>query len=172
MAINIPKDELNEFSLPRVCVVNGKPGPVTFQKVQFQFAPQWLAIFFLAPLIYLLLYFLLRKTASGTLPFSEEGWNAVKAARRNMAFAGLALFAGIAAGVGLTRAHLSIGENVVFASLGLGIVALAVTTWRFRKTYPSVTLIDDRSLTLKLPSADAEQAFRAHLNAGAAGAAS
>jgi hypothetical protein len=36
MSIVIPKNELNEFSLPRVCVATGQPGPVTFQKVQFQ----------------------------------------------------------------------------------------------------------------------------------------
>ena len=166
MAIVIPKNELNEFSLPRICVVTGQPGQITFQKVQFQFIPKWIAIFAIAPVLYLIFFMILRKSATGTLPFSEEGWNDVKAARRNVAFAVVGLVLACVAG-GAAIANLSgAGPVLMLVLLGSGIIAIAVTSLRIRKVYPFATLIDDAAVTLTLPSPQAEQLIQAHLSAG------
>lgn len=167
MAIIIPKNELNEFSLPRVCVTTGKASsPVTFQKVQFQYIPKWIAIFGIAPLLYRIFFMLMRKTANGTLPFSDEGWAEVKAARRNVLFAVLALIGSCVAG-GVMAANLrDVGPLLMLALIVLGIVAIVVTSVRVGKVYPMATFIDDRAVTLKLPSEHAERLFEQHLSAG------
>lgn len=163
MAIIIPKNELNEFSLPRVCVTTGQPGQVTFQKVEFQYIPKWIAIFAIA----LIFFFILRKTASGTLPFSEQGWSDVKAARRNVAFSVLGLIgAGILGGVLAGNAG-EVGPFVMLGLLVAGIVGIVVTSLQIRKVYPFATLVDDAAVTLTLPSPEAERLFQQHLSAGA-----
>ena len=167
MAIVIPKNELNEFSLPRVCVGTGQQGPVTFQKVEFQYVPKWIAVFAFAPLLYLIFFFVMRKTASGALPFSDEGWAAVKAARRNVALSVVGLIVGCFVGVALIGALRDVGALLFFALLIAGIIGVVVTSMKIRKVYPTVTLIDDRDVHLKLPSASAEDLVRAHLSAGA-----
>jgi hypothetical protein len=167
MSLIIPKNELNEFSLPRVCVATGQPGPVTFQKVQFQWFPKWIAIFGVAPLLYLIFFMLLRKSANGTLPFSEEGWNRVKAARRNVAFSVLGLIGAIVAGAMLSaNVRGDLGPMMMLVSIVIGIVAIVFTSMQMRKVYPFATFIDDRAVTLTLPSPEAERLFEQHLNAG------
>lgn len=167
MAIIIPKNELNEFSLPRICVTTGKASsPVTFQKVQFQYIPKWIAIFGIAPLLYLIFFMLLRKSASGSLPFSEEGWNEVKAARRNVLFSVLGLIVACVAG-GVAAASLrDVGPLLFLVLMVVGIVAIVVTSIRVGKVYPMATFIDDQAVTLKLPSDHAERLFEQHLSAG------
>ncbi|HEY0882159.1 MAG TPA: hypothetical protein VGD87_11540 [Archangium sp.] len=168
MAIVIPKNELNEFSLPRVCCVTGQTGPVTFQKVQFQWIPKWIAIFAMAPLIYLVFYMLMRKTASGTMPFSEQAWNDLKVARRNMAIAVIGLIVAImgsAAVAANTRGD--VGPLLMLVSIIAGVIAIIVVAAKMQKLYPRATLVDDRAVTLTLPSPVAEDLFNRHLNAGA-----
>ena len=169
MPIVIPKNELNEFSLPRVCVATGQPGQVTFQKVQFQYIPKWIAIFALAPLLYLIFFMLFRKSATGTLPFSDQAWNDVKAARRNVLFAVLALIAGAVVGGVLSVQLRDAGPLLMMAIVVGGIIAIVVTSMRIRKVYPFVTLIDDSAVTLTLPSPEAERLLASHLSAGARG---
>lgn len=166
MSIVIPKNELNEFSLPRVCVATGQPGPVTFQKVQFQFIPKWIAIFAIAPLLYLIFFMLLRKTANGTLPFSEPGWEAVKAARRNVLFSVLGLIGGCILGGFLAGVSRDLGPLVMLVAVIGGFIAIIVTSLKIRKVYPFATLIDDNSVTLTLPSPEAERLISQHLSAG------
>lgn len=167
MSIAIPKNELNEFSLPRVCVGTGQAGQVTFQKVQFQYIPKWIAIFAIAPLLYLIFFLLLRKTASGTLPFSAEAWERVKAARRNVAFAVIALIVACVGGGVLAAQLRDAGPLLFLVALIAGIIAIVVTSLQIRKVYPYATLIDDHHVTLTLPSPDAERLISQHLNAGA-----
>jgi len=167
MPIVIPKNELNEFSLPRVCVATGQAGPVTFQKVQFQFVPRWIAIFAVAPLLYLIFFMVLRKSASGTMPFSEQGWEEVKRARRNVMFSGLGLLAAVFLGVGAIASLKDVGLLVFFAVILGGVIALVATSMRVRKVFPFATFIDDQAVTLTLPSPQAEQLISRHLSAGA-----
>ncbi len=169
MTIVIQKNELNEFSLPRVCVTTGQPGQVTFQKVQFQFIPKWIAIFAIAPLLYLIFFMILRKNATGTLPFSEQGWEEVKAARRNVMFAVLGLIATCVGG-GVLAANLrDLGPLLMLGLIIAGVIATVVTSMRVRKVYPFATFIDDHAVTLTLPSPEAARLFQAHLSAGARG---
>ena len=166
MAIVIPKNELNEFSLPRVCVATGQQGAVTFQKTEFQYVPRWIVIFAFAPLLYLIFYFALRKTASGSLPFTDEAWANVKAARRNVALAAM----GLVAGIFLSLFSVSIIKDAGFVLLLVafigGLVAIGVFSRRLQKAYPRVTLIDDRDVHLVFPSSQAEDLVRAHLSSG------
>ncbi len=166
MAIIIPKNELNEFSLPRICVATGQPGQVTFQKVQFQYIPKWIAVFAIAPVLYLIFFMILRRSATGTLPFSEEGWNEVKAARRNVALAVVGLIVACFAG-GAAAANLrDVGPLLMLILIVGGVIAIVVTSLRVRKVYPFVTLIDEAAVTLTLPSPEAERLIQAHLGAG------
>lgn len=167
MSIIIPKNELNEFSLPRVCVTTGQPGQVTFQKVQFQFIPKWIAIFAIAPLLYLIFFLLFRKSASGTLPFSDQGWEEVKAARRNVALSIVGLIGACVLG-GAAAANLrDAGPMLLLVAIVAGFIAIVVTSLKIRKVYPFATFIDDAAVTLTLPSPEAERLFQQHLNAGA-----
>lgn len=169
MAIVIPKNELNEFSLPRICVATGQPGQVTFQKVQFQFMPKWIAIFALAPLLYLVFFMLFRKSATGTLPFSEQAWNDVKTARRNVMISVFGMIgAAVACGVLMAQAP-SAGPVLMLVAVFGGLIAIVVTSMRIRKVFPFATLIDDQAVTLTLPSPEAERLLSAHLSAGARG---
>ena len=162
MPIVIPKNELNEFSLPRVCVATGAQGQVTFEKVQFQFIPKWIAIFAMAPLLYLIFFMLLRKSASGTMPFSPEAWENVKAARRNVIFSVLGLIGASVLG-GVLAANLRDVGPLLFL---VAIVGGIITSLRIRKVFPYATLIDDANVTLTLPSPQAEQLISQHLSAG------
>lgn len=167
MPIVIPKNELNEFSLPRVCVATGRQGEVTYEKVQFQYFPKWIAIFAIAPLLYLIFFMLLRKSANGTMPFSPEAWAEVKAARRNVALAAVGFFALLMLG-GFAAARMpDVGFLVFLVALVGGIVALGVTASRVRKVFPVATLIDNAHVTLKLPSLEAERIIEQHLSSGA-----
>lgn len=166
MSIAIPKNELNEFSLPRVCVTTGQPAQVTFQKVQFQYVPKWIAIFAIAPLLYLIFFFVLRKTASGTLPFSAEGWERVKAARRNVLLSVFGLIVAVMGGAALAAQVRDVGPLLFLGLLVAGIAAIIVTSVQMRKSYPVATLIDDHHVTLTFPSPEAERLFTQHLNAG------
>jgi hypothetical protein len=167
MALIIPKNELNEFSLPRVCVTTGQPGPVTFQKVQFQYIPKWIAIFAIAPLLYLIFFMVTRKSADGTLPFSEEGWSQVKSARRNVLFSVLGLIGGcFIAGFVAANTRGDLGPLMMMGFVIAGIIGIVVTSLQIRKVYPVATFIDDQAVTLTLPSSEAERLFQQHLSAG------
>ncbi|MGV3625124.1 MAG: hypothetical protein ACO1OB_30165 [Archangium sp.] len=166
MAIVIPKNEMNEFSLPRVCVATGQQGAVTFQKTEFQYVPKWIAIFAFAPLLYLIFFFALRKTASGSLPFTEEAWANVKAARRNVALAAVGLVAGIFLSLFSISVLKDAGFVLFLVALVGGIAAIAVFSRKLQKAYPKVTLIDDRDVHLVFPSTQAEDMVRAHLSSG------
>jgi hypothetical protein len=110
----------------------------------------------------------LADSATGTLPFSEQGWEAVKTARRNVVFAVLGLIVACILGGGLTaQVPGDVGPFVLLGSVLLGVIALVVMSTRVRKVYPYATFIDDKAVTLKLPSADAEQLISRHLSAGA-----
>ncbi|MBL8915306.1 MAG: hypothetical protein JNM17_31675 [Archangium sp.] len=166
MSIVIPKNELNEFSLPRVCVATGAQGQVTFEKVQFQFIPKWIAIFAMAPLLYLIFFMILRKSASGTMPFSAEGWEAVKTARRNVIFSVLGLVGACVLGGVLAGAVRDAGPILFLLLLLGGIIGIVVTSMRVRKVFPFATFIDDANVTLTLPSPEAERLISQHLSAG------
>jgi hypothetical protein len=169
MSIIIPKNELNEFSLPRVCVTTGQPGQVTFQKVQFQFIPKWIAALALFPLLYLICFMIFRKSASGTLPFSDQGWEDVKTARRNVALSVVALIGACFLGGFLAANSRDAGPLVMMGLIIAGIVGIVVTSLRVRKVFPFATFIDDSRVTLTLPSPEAERLFQQHLGAGGVG---
>src|SRR6185295_9262388 len=74
--VRIPKNELTEFDLPRVCSITGETNGVAFFDVSFQFIPRSAALFYLfcGPIGYLVAMSFMRKTASGKMPFVEEAY--------------------------------------------------------------------------------------------------
>lgn len=167
MAIKIPKDELNEFSLPRVCVATGMDGKVTFRSVNFQYLPKWTAIFALAPVLYFIFYFLMRKTASGTLPFSDQAWKQVKLARRNILIAALGMFGAMFLSFFLIEIMPDVGVIALAGSVVVGLTAIIITSLKIKKVHPFATFIDSEAVYLNLPSFEAERAITRHLNSGA-----
>ncbi len=95
-------------------------------------------------LLYLIFVSIHRKTANGTLPFSEEGWNEVKSARRNILFAVLGLVFGcIVAGVLLPSAG-DMGLVLMIAVLIGGTAGIGLTSKQIKKVYPFATLCGRR----------------------------
>jgi hypothetical protein len=124
----------------------------------------------MAPVLYLIFYFLLRKTASGTMPFTEEAWQRVKAARRNVGLSILGLIVGAVAAGALMGNDSDTGPLLLLGFLVAGIIGIVVTAMRVRKVFPYATIIDDQTVTLTLPSPEAERLFTQHLTAGASAA--
>lgn len=168
MPIVIPKNELNEFSLPRVCVVTGKQGEVTFQKVEFQFIPHWVRGLAIIPLLYLILMLAMRKYAKGTMPFSEEGWARVVSARRIMAVAGIIFLVSMISGFAMLTQRMfdDVAPLILVFGFIAALIGVGVGSFRIRKAFPFATLIDDVNVTLTLPSSEAERVIRTHLESG------
>lgn len=121
----------------------------------------------MAPLLYLIFYFMLRKTASGTLPFSDDAWTAVKTARRNVMFATLGLVFAVVVGVFTVGQLGDLGILIFVVLLLAGLVGIGVATRQVRKYYPTLVRIDERDVHLTFPSTQAEDLVRTHLSAGA-----
>ena len=163
--IILPADELNEFDLPRVCVVTGQTENVVFKPVNFSWYPRWVAVFILINLLVAaIIAFALTKRVKGHLPFTEEAFKAWRT--------GITLFAlSIMAAIGLF-----IGGGVLLASSqeGLGLAALAaalavpifVGVKFMRHRGPVVQRIADGQITLKLPSEEAVLTIEHHLVSG------
>jgi hypothetical protein len=163
--IILPADELNEFDLPRVCVVTGQTENVVFKPVNFAWYPRWVAIFVLINLlIAAIIAFALTKKVKGHLPFTEEAFKAWRT--------GITLFAlSVVAAIGLF-----IGGIIMLASHseGLGVVALVaalavpifVGVKFLRHKGPVVQRIADGQITLKLPSDEAVMRIEQHMVSG------
>lgn len=162
----IPKNELSEFDLPRVCVITGQTEGISFKPVKFAWYPRWLLIFLpFAALIVLLIAMALTKRAKGTLPFSEEGW--ARWQRSKLLFGlsflgtivilvgGIAVFAGRSDGIPIL-------VSVLLATLVPVVTYFAVVRGRV----PQVQRIDERNITLSLPSESAAATITAHLSSG------
>jgi|GEM_PF-2359410 len=162
----IPKNELSEFDLPRVCVITGQTEGITFRPVKFAWYPRWLLIFVpVAALIVLLIAMALTKRAKGTLPFSEEGW--ARWQRAKLLF-GLSLLGTIAILVGGITAFAgrSDGSPILVAVLLAILLPLVAYLAVMKGRVPQAKRIDERNLTLSIPSESAAATITAHLSFG------
>ncbi len=168
-AVTIPSKELTPYDLPPVCVVTGAREGVTFRKVKFQWVPptaRFLVVF--CGLIGIIAMFAMQKRVEGELPFSEEGWQRWRSGK--MLVAGglggflVALFAGLFAMSGHS------GQGFGLGLIGAGFVLLIAALVMARGRGPMCKRIDDESIELELPSADAVAAIEERLRGGARGA--
>ncbi len=169
--VEIPDNEMNEFGLPRVCVVTGSTENVSFQKVNFQWYPQWLAVFACVPLLMAILITVLMRRTKGELPFSESAWAAYKKGKLLLTLSILGalglFFVGIFAfsikGIGG-----ALGGACILAAIS---TPIAVGIIFVKGKGPKCTRIDKGLTHLTLPSAEAAEKIRQHLSAGARAAA-
>jgi hypothetical protein len=163
--IILPADELNEFDLPRVCVVTGQTENVVFKPVNFSWYPRWVVVFVLINLlIAAIIAFALTKKVKGHLPFTEE---AFKAWRMGLVFFALSILAGLGLFVGamflLGSGRGELGVAALVAAVG---VPVAVSLRFVRHKGPVVQRIADGRITLKLPSDFAVELIERHLVSG------
>ncbi|HEX8699693.1 MAG TPA: hypothetical protein VF815_12695 [Myxococcaceae bacterium] len=163
--IILPADELNEFDLPRVCVVTGQTENVVFKPVNFAWYPRWVAVFILINLLVAaIIAFALTKRVKGHLPFTEE---AFKAWRTGITLFALSIVAGIGLFFGsiflLASNHGELGSVAMLAAL---VVPIFVGVKFTRRKGPVVQRIKDGQITLKLPSEEAVMMIKHHLVSG------
>jgi hypothetical protein len=163
--IILPADELNEFDLPRVCVVTGQTENVVFKPVKFAWYPRWVVVFVLINLlIAAIIAFALTKKVKGHLPFTEEAFKAWRT--------GITLFAlSIVGAIGLfVGAMVLLGTGKEPLGLVALVAAVGVPTFvgiKFmRHKGPVVQRIADGRITLKLPSDEAVMRIQQHLVSG------
>jgi hypothetical protein len=163
--IVLPADELNEFDLPRVCVVTGQTENVEFRPVKFSWYPPWVAVFILINLLIAAIIALaMTKKVQGSLPFTEEAYKAWKAGQLYFALSLVAGFVMFAAGIGVMANELIVpGALLLVLAFALPIFVGVRFT---RHKGPVVKKIADGQITLKLPSDDAVRMILEHLNAG------
>ncbi|MCY0998718.1 hypothetical protein OWM54_16385 [Myxococcus sp. MISCRS1] len=165
----IPKNELSEFDLPRVCVITGQTEGITFQPVKFSWYPRWLLIFVpFAALIVLLVAMLLTKRAQGTLPFSEEGWAQWKRAKLVFGLSFLGTIAVLCGAIFAFAGNTQTGSYLMVGVLVAVLIPVVAYSAVVQGKVPQVVRIDNREVTLRLPSDEAASAILRHLQAGQA----
>lgn len=169
--VRIPKNELTEFDLPRVCVVTGATERVDFFPVSFQFIPRWSVIFYLfcGPIGYFVAMMLLRKTAAGKLPFTTEAHARMKQTRVIVALAIVGLLVvGIGGGVALgSTMSGDSGPLAILVTIVVAVLAIIPLAIYSRKLGPACVEIDDVDVTLDLPSEEAARQIESRLRVGA-----
>jgi hypothetical protein len=163
--IILPADELNEFDLPRVCVVTGQTENVVFKPVNFSWYPRWVAVFILLNLlIAAIIAFALTKRVKGHLPFTEE---AFRAWRNGLTFFALSFLGALGLFIG---GMFLVGSDYPALGVAAFVLTLAVpitVNLRFvRHKGPVVERIAEGRITLKLPSDSAVNMIQQHLVSG------
>ncbi|WNG50613.1 hypothetical protein F0U60_45675 [Archangium minus] len=168
----LPANEMNEFDLPRVCIVTGQTEGVVFKDVKFSWYPRWVSLFVvLNVLIAALIAFALTKRAKGQLPFTEDAW---KQWKRGQLLFGFSVVLAIVLCMGSFFLLMSgLRENGTPGLGAPGIVlafALPITVWFLflRNKGPLVERIAEGQVTLKIPSDFAADTIARHLVAGQA----
>ncbi len=163
--LSIPDAELNEFDLPRVCVVTGNTTDVVFKKVKFQWYPPWVGVFVLVnPIIFAIIATIMMKRSAGQLPFTEEAHAAWKRGQLALGLSIVGAVFTLIGGVAL-MANEQMVPGVLLLVLTLAVpIAVGVTMSRGRG--PRVVRIKDGLTVIRVPSAQGAQAIAAHLSQG------
>lgn len=162
----IPKNELSEFDLPRVCVITGQTEGVVFKPVKFAWYPRWIVVLVLLNvLIAAIVAMALTKKAKGTLPFSEEGWAQWKRGKLLFGLSLLGTVVILIGGIALLARTESPAPllTAVLLSILLPIVTYALV---LKNRAPVAKKIDDQHITLTLPSDEAASRIKTHLMSG------
>lgn len=160
--IDLPADELNEFDLPRVCVVTGQTENVEFKAVKFAWYPRWIAALVIVNvLIAAIVATIMTRRVKGHLPFTEEAYKSWWMGR---VIFGLSFLVAIALFIG---GIVMIDKGPGAAVALLMVLALATPIAAFvifaRNRGPVVQRIADGRITLKLPSEEAVLRIEQHL---------
>lgn len=161
--IDLPENELNEFDLPRICIVTGKTEGVVFKPVKFSWYPRWVAaLVIINLLIAAIVAAILTKRVKGELPFTEEAYKQWKRGQvlftLSVIAALVAFFAGI---IMLAGEKLAVVGLLLMLASFVGPIAIYLT--QLKNKGPVVHRIADGTVTLQLPSAAATDAIRRHL---------
>ncbi|WP_224362363.1 hypothetical protein [Hyalangium versicolor] len=163
--IVLPADELNEFDLPRVCVVTGQTENVQFKPVKFAWYPRWIVVLVLINVIIAAIVAqVLMRRVKGQLPFSEEAYQRWRMGRVYFGLSFVLALALLFGGVFAMDSSGALGGVMMLLAVASPIAAgLAFV----RNKGPVVLRIEDGRITLKLPSEQAVLQLQEHLNAGA-----
>jgi hypothetical protein len=161
----LPADELNEFDLPRVCVITGQTEGVEFKPVKFAWYPRWIvALVIINVLIAAIVASILTRRVKGQLPFTEEAY---KRWRMGRVYFGLSFLVALGLFVG---GILVLDTRVPELSGAFMLVAVAIPIAAglifVRNKGPAVQRIEDGQITLKLPSEEAVIRLQEHLVSG------
>lgn len=163
--IVLPADELNEFDLPRVCVVTGQTENVEFKPVKFAWYPRWVAALVIVNvLIAAIVATILTRRVKGHLPFTEEAYKSWRMGRVFLVLSilgAVALF--VASCVALAEDTPQLGVLGIVLSFA---VPITVGILFVRNKGPVVQRIADGRITLKLPSEEAVLRIEQHMVAG------
>lgn len=162
--IILPADELNEFDLPRVCVVTGQTENVEFKPVKFAWYPRWIAaLVIINLLIAAIVASIMTRRVKGHLPFTEEAYKAWWRGRILFGLSFLVMIAVMIGGIVVMDRTPPLGLGLVLLSIATPIVTYFVFA---RNRGPVVQRIADGTITLKLPSEQAVMTIQDHMNAG------
>lgn len=156
--VTIPGNEMNQFDLPRVCLLSGATQDVVFKEMKFQYIPPWARIFGA------LIQVLVARKAKGELPFSEESWKAMKSGQLLFGLSIVGTIVVLSAG-GVASGAL---ENPApfFLSL-IAAIALPIVVYQLKLKGRSVrcTNIEKTGeVTLDIPSPEAASMIERHLS--------
>jgi hypothetical protein len=162
--IVLPADELNEFDLPRVCVVTGQTENVEFKPVKFAWYPRWIAALVIVNLlIAAIVAAVMTRRVKGHLPFTEEAYKAWWRGRILFGLSFPVMIALIIAGAVQLESAPPLGWGLLLLGIAVPIVTFVVFA---RNKGPVVQRIADGTITLKLPSEEAVLTIQHHMNAG------
>jgi hypothetical protein len=161
--VSIPVPEMNEFGLPRVCVMTGSTDSVTFEKEKFAYVPPSVRGAAIIPLLYIILASLRTERAVGTLPYSTAG---LAEKKKISLFRGLSLlFGGVMFFVGTAV----MGQDLPGLALLIWLVALAVpigvALTMVRNKMPVAVKIENGIIDLRVPNDEAAKAIVARVGA-------
>jgi uncharacterized membrane protein len=139
--------------LPAICIWTGLPTEGMRVRRKLAWAPPWIAIFALSPIIYLIVYFIVRKTGDLDYTLGE-------AARKRRRAAVVVALGGLAAAIALVVAGIGLEMQMLVVVAIVAFVVAAVTAAVLGRTMQLVK-IDKEFIYLKLPPAAAEAFARA-----------
>jgi hypothetical protein len=141
---------LKDAVLPPICVWNGEPAPEGYVQRNLTWVPQWTAVFALSPLIYIIIFMVVKKTGGLRYALSE-------AARKRRRSGIIIAVGGVLASVVLMIAG---GASNAPVLLVVGIFAMLITliVGAVRARVLTIVKIDKTHIHLKLPPA-AQRAF-------------
>ena len=160
----LPKTAVTEFDLPRVCVATGATEGVQYRKVKFTFIPMWarMSVAFCG-LIGVILMMLNTRRVEADVPFTDDAWTRYQRAK----WVPLVLILG---GIPLMILPVLISPDlalvgfVAFLAIVIGAVVYATTV--LKEAGPLCKNIDEESITLDIPNAEAAAAIEQRLAGG------
>lgn len=160
-SVTLPKEAVTEFDLPRVCVATGATEGVEYKRVKFSFVPMWarMSVAFCG-LIGVVLMMMNTRRVEAEVPFTAEAWSRWQRAKIIPAAIILGGIPLIFLPILVDPDFAPIGFIAFFAAVIAGVVYAATVT---KSAGPICKNIDEGTITLDIPSAEAAEAIEARL---------